>query len=153
MLRESGGDIFTIVVGKQNEKIFMAKMNKDEYTYVWEYDNVDVVGEQLINLIRQLEAYSTNSVYVQSGSDWEITDIRLEKNQKIAVISVERLYENGGTSENIVEIYYLNDGLLDKSAWNDQELFSYDYVSRGPIDGDFILTYYNETAAEFSNSN
>ena len=152
MLQEGNTGIYTTVVGKKGDKIYMSQMDGEDYAYIWEYDRVgDNVGEGLKRMIEELEAYSTATAYMEGSLEWRIKDVKLEAMEDTTVITVERLLLDS-ESEKIVEVYYIRDGLLDKGEshdlYNDYE-FVYDYVSRGPIDESPIITYYNATKEKF----
>ena len=147
-----GGNIqnMTFVVEKRGENMYMAHIFNGEYFSVVDYDRCDDMGEELFTLIQRLEAHSSLSTYEKWGQVWDVTEVKLEKNQDTTIVIVDI----ASATENQRTVYHITDGLIEEIDWNDSgSFYSYNIISGGPIDGDFIVKYYDETKEKYSELN
>ncbi|UNC91187.1 hypothetical protein [Candidatus Contubernalis alkaliaceticus] len=145
-------------IGKAGGKGYMVQMANGEYGTVFENDFTDWVGFRLESLIRQLEAYSTNSLYAENEfHNWVVKEVEFDSSGNKAVIKVETQYDGKPDEEHTVETYTIVDGLLESFSVSSRYINggelqedTYDYISKGPIDGSVLAELYEEVS-KFAN--
>ncbi|WP_143033186.1 hypothetical protein [Tindallia californiensis] len=151
--------ITSFTIGIVNEKNYQVIKTEGELTDIHENDmlgaGLDLMGTHLQNLLHQLQAHSSGSPYEENEfHHWDILDVDLQTSGNTTTVTVTKELPDSSQDPSI-ETYTLSDGLLDAFSLstpyiNQGELqeTTYTYQSKGPVDGAFLSSLYEETLAQ-----
>ncbi|SFH82889.1 hypothetical protein SAMN05192551_103191 [Tindallia magadiensis] len=151
--------ITSFTIGIVNDKNYQVIKTEGEITDIHENDmfgaGLDLMGTHIQNLLRQLQAHSSGSPYEENEfHHWDILDVDLQSSGNTTTVTITKELPDSSQDPS-VETYTLSDGLLDVYSLtspyvNQGELqeTTYSYQSKGPVDGAFLSSLYEETLAQ-----
>ena len=150
--------ITSFTIGIVNDKNYQVIKTEGEITDIHENDmfgaGLDLMGTYIQNLLHQLQAHSSGSPYEENEfHHWDILDVDLQTSGSTTTVTITKELPDSSQDPS-VETYTLSDGLLDVYTLtspyvNQGELqeWTYTYQSKGPVDGAYLASLYEETLA------